>query len=218
MGVSMLLEQGLRLIKCLLLFAILIALQGCTGKTQEDKIIQTLDKAAAAEKNFNNLQFQLMELENKEKQLYDRMINTNMQEYDSIVNLSNKAITNIQSRNKKLNQENKVMSQSREVFYEIKKPLGEMKEKRNVQLIYTIMLNRYKAHDKLVEYYRESIQEDLVLYDMFKQKKLEFEELETQIDQINQLYDKVRTENDRFNKLTDRYNKERKAIIEQYNK
>ncbi|WP_180955379.1 YkyA family protein [Peribacillus deserti] len=214
----MLLEQGLRLIKCLLLFAILIALQGCTGKTQEDKIIQTLDKAAAAEKNFNNLQFQLMELENKEKQLYDRMINTNMQEYDSIVNLSNKAITNIQSRNKKLNQENKVMSQSREVFYEIKKPLGEMKEKRNVQLIYTIMLNRYKAHDKLVEYYRESIQEDLVLYDMFKQKKLEFEELETQIDQINQLYDKVRTENDRFNKLTDRYNKERKAIIEQYNK
>ncbi|MBM7692434.1 septal ring factor EnvC (AmiA/AmiB activator) [Peribacillus deserti] len=202
------------LIKFLFLIAAILLLQGCTDKeSPEEKINQAQDKIVKAEKEIDKQQNRLMELEAKEKQLYDRIIHLSMKEYSTIVKLSDEAIAAIHSRSKSLDQEDKIMRQSKKAFGEMKEPLSALQDNGEEKLLYAAMQDRYKAHDKLVDYYRDSILQDIRLYEMFKEKNLKFEELQSQINKINQLYEKVRTENERFNKLTEEYNYRKQSLL-----
>ena len=68
------------------------------------------------------------------------------------------------------------------------------------------MMGRYKIHDTLYEDYSKALKLDKELYAMFKKEDLTLEQLETQISEINEMYEKILSSNKHFNEKTKEYN------------
>jgi hypothetical protein len=186
-------------------------LMGCLGgPTPEEQIYETLEKVVKVEKDFEEQQNPLVELEKKEKELYDEILTLGMKEFDQIVSLSNDALAVVGDRETRINNEQKSIEASKKEFQKVDALISEIKEdsvKEEANELVSLMNERYESYEDLYTVYKEAIEHDKKLYEMFQNEELTLDELEQQITLINETYEKVVAANETFNKLTDQYNK-----------
>ncbi|WP_453997247.1 YkyA family protein [Bacillus nitroreducens] len=186
-------------------------LMGCMGgPSPEEQMYETLEKVVSIEKDFEEQQNPLVELEKKEKALYDEILTLGMKEFEQIVSLSNEALTVVADRETRINNEQESINASKKEFQKVESIIQEIndeKVKKEANDLVTLMNQRYDSYDELYKSYKEATQHDKKLYEMFQNEELTMEELEQQINLINETYEKVVTANETFNQLTDQYNK-----------
>lgn len=192
------------------LLVVMVVLTACFHqKTPTEKIYDILEKVVVAEKGFEEQQEPLVTLEKKEKDEYDKIIGLGMKQYDQIVKLSNEAISMVDKRKQYMEKETESIKKSKNEFMKIAKLKDEIKDptiKKQVDNLYDVMMKRYKVHETLYKEYVIGANGDKKLYQMFKDKNLSIEDLETQVNDLNGTYQKIYNTNLDFNKLTKSYN------------
>ncbi|WP_158598274.1 YkyA family protein [Falsibacillus albus] len=192
---------------------VMFLLSGCFNqKTPEEEIYQNLEKTVQDEKDFQEQQQPLTELEKQEKEIFDKIMDLGMKNYNEIVSLSDEALGNLKSRREKMGKEQDSIKKSKADFEKAKpyiKRMDDKKLKKQADQLINTMEARFSAHDLLYENYINGLNADQKLYEMFKDKNLSLEDLEAQIKEINDDYKEIFKANEEFNKKTEQYNKEK---------
>ncbi|WP_175638824.1 YkyA family protein [Metabacillus schmidteae] len=189
-----------------------VLLTGCFGPSPEENIYQILEDVASQEDTFKQQQKPLLELEKKESELYNKIMDLGMSEFDQVVSLSKEALTVIEDREKKLQKEHESIVASKEKFEEITTEIENITDEpiqEAANQLKTTMEDRYKSYETLFENYETSLSLDKELYTMLQKKDLTIEEFETHLTKINAAYKTVIEQNEEFNKLTEQYNKQK---------
>ncbi|KOP83934.1 hypothetical protein AN957_10325 [Cytobacillus solani] len=188
----------------------ILLLSGCFNKlTPVEKIYNVLEKVVSTENVFKEQQEPLVELEQQEKEIYDKIISLGMKEVNEINRLSDQATAIVDKRRDHMNKEQQSIAASQKEFNKILPLINEIEEsalKEKAEKLYDTMTERYKIHDELYQHYLEGVKLDKELYLMFKKEDLQLEQLDTQITKINEIYAKILEENEEFNKKTKEYN------------
>ncbi|QED47374.1 YkyA family protein [Cytobacillus dafuensis] len=187
-----------------------VFLTGCLKQqTPVEKMYEVLENVVASEEAFEAQQVPLVELEKKEKEIYDKIISLGMKQFEEITKLSNEASAIVDQRKKHIEKEEESIRASEKEFKELKPIIKDLKnpslKEKSLQL-YETMTERYKIHDELYLDYSKAIELDKELYAMFKNENIQLDQLEDQITKINEEYGKVLEANEKFNDKTKQYN------------
>jgi hypothetical protein len=181
-------------------------------ETLAEKIYTKLEKVAATEKGFEQVQDPLVQVEKKEKTIYDKIIALNTTQYDEKVKLSGEALTMVNERKKYMETETKSLQESQKEFKNVSPLIKEMNDKKlktKANQIYDLMLDRYKVHQTLSKEYLQGVAEDRKLYEMFKKQNVSVDSLKTQVETVNSIYKSIYASNEQFNQLTQQYNEKK---------
>lgn len=195
-----------------LIFSLLLVvnlLSSCQQTNPAENIYRILEKVVTTEKGFEEQQAPLENLEKNENDTYNEIIGLGMKQYIKIVQLSDNAITMADQRKIYIEKETVSIENAEKEFKTITPYIGELKDeklKKTAQELYTLMMNRYKAHDELYKAYLNSITNDKQLYEMFKDKNITLDQLEKQVNKVNSSYRETYADNNQFNKWTRQYN------------
>ncbi|MBG9450118.1 lipoprotein [Cytobacillus firmus] len=197
--------------RLLLVFIIIaIFLSGCMNKPKpEEKVYDVLENVVEKEKDFEKQQEPLVRLEKREKELYDKIINLGMKDFEEIKKLSDEASSIVDQRKNHMEKEQKSIQASKKEFESLSPIIEEIESQKlrdKAKKLHEIMMGRYKIHDTLYEDYSKALKLDKELYAMFKKEDLTLEQLETQISEINEMYEKILSSNKHFNEKTKEYN------------
>ncbi|WP_257985056.1 YkyA family protein [Bacillus sp. T33-2] len=196
-----------------------LLLPGCINRqTPAEKMFGELEKVVEIEKTFEEQQDPLVELEKKEKQIYEEIISLGLKEYDKIVSLADEALEIVDQRKKHMDKEQESIKASEKEFKQVTGIIDDIEEpglKKQANTLYKTMSERYKIHDELYGSYTKGLEHDKQLYGMFKNKDLTMEQLETQINKVNETYEKVLKANEQFNAQTEKYNTEKLAFYKE---
>ncbi|MBU8877651.1 YkyA family protein [Bacillus sp. FJAT-29790] len=188
----------------------ILLFSGCSNKqTPVEKMYEVLEKVVSTEKAFEDQQVPLVELEKKEKGIYDHIISLGMKEFEEITKLSNEASVIVGKRKKHMDIEQESIEASKAEFQTLSAIIEEVEEpllKEKSLELYDIMMERYNIHNDLYQHYSNALKLDKGLYEMFKKEDLQLEQLENQISKINEEYAKVLEANEMFNEKTNQYN------------
>ena len=198
------------------LLILIVGLTGCLNNSSpEEKIYDTLEEVASLEKDFKEQQEPLQKLEEEDNEIYGKIIQLGMKELEEIQALSNDAIEGIEERKELMEKEKAAINKAKERFKDID---GQIKELEDTSLqteannLKEIMTNRFDAYDELYNNYTTSLEQETKLYELFKEKDAEKEDLEAKIEEINKTYNSLMDSNKRFNELTNEYNEEKIAF------
>jgi hypothetical protein len=188
-------------------------LTGCvTKETSAEKIYQVLEKVVDAEKEFEEQQEPLVDLEKQEKEIYNQIMALGLKQHEDIVKLSDEALSIIEKRRGHLQKETDSINASKTEFMKVDKIINEIKDieqKRVAEDLFKIMSNRYKIHNQLSKEYTTALDSDKELYLMLKDESVSYDKLEDQVTKLNTTYQKVFEANEEFNDLTEQYNKKK---------
>ncbi len=113
----------------ILLLVLSFSLTGCLGlKNPEEKMFKIMEDVAEEEKNFEQQQDPLIELEKKEKELYDKIISLGSKEHEEIIKLSDDALTTVSKRKKHIDKEQESLKKSKEKFETISPLISDIKD------------------------------------------------------------------------------------------
>ncbi|CAM3757510.1 YkyA family protein [Mesobacillus thioparans] len=200
----------------IIMMAGVFSLAGCLDKqSPEEKMFEELEKVVSIEKTFEDQQDPLVELEKKEKEIYEKIISLGMKEYDEIVKLADEALANADKRAEHIDKEKESIDESQKEFKNIDPIIEEIEDsslKKQANELKATMNERYEIHEDLYKNYKQGLQYDKELYEMLKDKELSFDKLEEQINKVNEIYETVLKDNQEFNDKTDQYNKEKLAF------
>ncbi|MEH7177339.1 YkyA family protein [Neobacillus vireti] len=192
-------------------FAGVSLLTGCVKKERPaEEMYQVLEKVVEAEKEFEEQQQPLAALEKQEKEMYNQIMSIGLKQHDEIVKLSEEALLINEKRREHLQKEVDSIQASKTEFKEaeeIKSKIKDTQQKRKAEELFEIMTLRYKVHNQLSQEYTHALELDKELYIMLKDKNITFENLESQVTELNTTYKDVSEANEEFNKLTTQYNK-----------
>ncbi|WP_404452451.1 YkyA family protein [Virgibacillus necropolis] len=206
-----------RKIAIIILISVIAMLSACSGASTSEKIYDHLEKAVTLEEAFEKQQDEIVKLEKKEQELYSKLINLGMDEFDKIKSVAQEAIGVIEKRKDKIEVEKESIDASKEEFNKVKELIGELEEekaKEKANKMYDVMMDRYDAYYKLNEAYTQSLKLEKELYSMLQKKDLKQETLTKHIKKINESYKKVLEANENFNTYTEKYNKLKKEFYE----
>jgi hypothetical protein len=193
----------------ILLSIISLSLTGCLGPSPEEKMYNVMEEVVKEEKGFEEQQQPLVDLEKKERELYDKMISLGGKEHAQLVELADEALKTVADRKKHIDLEQESLDASKEKFKSvatITKEIKDEKLKNKANELNKIMIKRYEIHNDLFEEYQLGIKYDTELYNMLKQEDVSLDKLEEQVSKINETYDKVLKTNEEFNSQTKKYN------------
>jgi rubrerythrin len=193
-----------------ILGAAIFVLMGCVGgSSPEENMYNVLEETVSKEGQYVEVQKPLQELEEKEKEIYTKIMDLGMKEFDQIVKLSDEALDNIKKRKEYIDKERTSMSEAEEEFAKADEYLDKLESqdlKKEAKKLKKTMEERYQLHEKLTSSYLDALSLDKELYNMFKKKELTMEELEKQISSINDQYEKIVNYNEDYNKKTEEFN------------
>jgi rubrerythrin len=194
------------------IFAVAVfVLMGCVGgSSPQENIYKVLEETVAKEENYVEVQKPLQGLEEKEKEIYSKIMNLGMKEFDKIVKLSDDALKNISERKEYIEKERKAMKEAKDKFSNLDSYISKLEDeklKSEAGKLEKTMKDRYQLHEELTNSYLDSLSLDKELYEQFKKKELTMEELEKQITSINEAYEKTIKLNKEYNTKTEQFNK-----------
>ncbi|MBM7659536.1 DNA repair exonuclease SbcCD ATPase subunit [Bacillus mesophilus] len=197
---------------------LIMFLTGCnSGPQPEEQIYVHLEQAVKLETEFEEQQEPMTNLEQKEKELYNQIIDLGLKELEQIKKLSGEAIQIVDNRKELLDQEYESIKQSKSEFDKINDLVTQIEDEElkgeSDELIQT-MEERYQAYEELYTAYSTSIALDKELYEMFQMEDLTLEALEEKINEINKSYEQVIQLNESFNTITKNYNNQKKSFYE----
>ncbi|WP_240794212.1 YkyA family protein [Bacillus sp. BHET2] len=199
-----------------ILGAAIFVLMGCVGgSSPEENMYNVLEETVSKEGKFVEVQKPLQELEEKEKEIYTKIMDLGMKEFDQIEKLSDEALENIEKRKEYIDKERASMSEAKEEFAKADEYIDKLENKdlkKQAKKLNETMDERYQLHEKLTSSYLEALTLDKKLYNMFKKKDLTMEELEKQIASINEQYEKIVKFNEGYNNKTEEFNKQKQEI------
>ncbi|MGM0753629.1 MAG: YkyA family protein [Bacillota bacterium] len=194
-----------------ILGAAIFVLMGCVGgSSPEENMYNVLEETVSKEGQYVEVQKPLQKLEEKEKEIYTKIMDLGMKEFDQIVKLSDEALENIKKRKEYIDKERASMSEAEEEFAKADEYVDKLENedlKKEAEKLGKTMEERYQLHEKLTSSYLDVLSLDKELYNMFKKKELTMEELEKQISSINEQYEKIVKFNGDYNKKTEEFNK-----------
>lgn len=168
-----------------------------------------LEKVVASEKVFEEQQDPLVDLEKKEKEIYDKIISIGMKEFEEISRLSDDASAIVEQRKEHMLKEQESIHASAKEFKALEPLLAEIEEPKLHEIsqnLFNCMMERYEVHEEMFLNYSEAIELDKELYAMFKEENLQLDMLEAQINKINEAYGEIIASNKKFNEKTKQYN------------
>lgn len=136
---------------------LLFLLSGCFGPAPEERIYTILEEAVTLENSFKEQQQPLLELEKKEADLYNRIMDLGMKEFEQVVSLSKEALTSVEERESKLQMEYDSIMSSKDKFNEINEEIEKIKDEtllQSAQELKSTMEDRYKSYENLYENYK----------------------------------------------------------------
>ncbi|GEN55472.1 YkyA family protein [Halobacillus faecis] len=209
----------MRVHKLVVLLAVAAFLSACTGQSAEEQIYEHLEKAVTLEDAFREQQQPMVDLETEEQQLYEEIINLNMDQFDEIQEKSKQAASIVEERREKLELEKESIDAAKEEFDKIEPLIEDLEEentdaKEKAEQLVETMNARYDSYQNLYGAYDEALTMDAKLYEMMQNEDLTEEQLQEQIDKINQKYNEVIEHNETFNKHTEEYNTLKKELYE----
>ncbi len=189
---------------------LIVGLAACSGSSTKEKIYDHLEKAVTLEDAFEKQQDTIVDLEKKEQELYGKIIDLGMDDFDKIKDLSQQAIETIEKRSNKVDVEKESITASKEEFMKIEDLIDELEDKDikdKAKKMYDVMMKRYQAYDSLNKAYTTSLKLEKELYTMLQKEDIEQEALTEHITKINDSYQEVLEANKAFNTHTTKYNK-----------
>ncbi|WP_174613109.1 YkyA family protein [Virgibacillus ihumii] len=203
-----------------LLFILIIVavLSACSNTSASEKIYNHLEKAVELEEEFEKQQDKIVKLEKKEQNIYSKIIDLSMDDFDKIKKLSDKALKSIEKRAEKIEMEKESIHASKEEFIKIKDLIDQLENKQakdTAEKMFSVMMERYNAYDKLYQAYSKSLERETKLYKMLQKKDLKQETLSNHIKKLNNSYEKVIDANKTFNSRTAEYNELKEKFYKQ---
>ncbi|MDQ0231333.1 YkyA family protein [Metabacillus malikii] len=189
---------------------LLIFLTGCFGPSPEEKMYTTLEEVVKLEETFKNQQEPLIELEKKETEIYNKIIDIGMSKFDEVVKLSEEGLKLVSQREEKIDMEYDSLMSAKEEFEKIQPVIEEIKDEallEKANKLEDTMAERYSQYEELHDAYKKSISLDKELYTIFQNENLSLEELDAHLAKVNAAYQEVVKYNESFNQLTENYNK-----------
>ncbi|MEH7346653.1 YkyA family protein, partial [Bacillus sp. JJ1532] len=177
---------------CLIIICLstVMIISGCLNKSSTvEQIYNVLEKVVASEELFEQQQDPLVELEKKEKEIYDKIISLGMKEMGEVSKLSDEAAQIVDQRQEHMVKEEESIKASENEFKSLEPLIEEMEDpelKRLSQDLFDCMMERYSIHEEIFQHYSKAIQLDKDLYAMFKEENLQLTQLEEQINKINE--------------------------------
>ncbi|WP_191126192.1 YkyA family protein [Cerasibacillus terrae] len=200
-----------------LLISLMMLLTACGGSVEE-KIHGQLEEVVSLEKEFEQQQSDLAELEKKEQAIYKKIIDLPLDELDKIKKLSNDAKKTIETRLEKINLEQESLHSSKEEFEKVenvKKKLEDDSLKKTADKMYKKMMDRYDTYDQFHKEYTASLKLEKELYDILSKENSTQDQLSDQLEKLNDSYKQLIEMNDEFNKKTKEYNDLKKKFYEE---
>ncbi|TFE03642.1 hypothetical protein E2491_02325 [Jeotgalibacillus sp. R-1-5s-1] len=213
--------RGLQFVKTYIFSTLCVSsifLSGCVfGSQAEEEIGGILETAVTEEEGYVQAQNELRELEAAEQELYNEIMALSMEEFETVSELADEALANLDEREEQLNAEAEAVNQSSEVFQEVEPLISDLETEElqsHVESMVETMNERYTIHEDLSAAYAESLGLNRELYNMLKEEDLELEELENQITLVNEQNSIIIELNDDFNEATTEYNELKSAFYE----
>jgi DNA repair exonuclease SbcCD ATPase subunit len=205
-----------RKVHILLLFTVALLIAGCSILTPKEPLLSAFEKMVEYEEEFNEQQKPLVELERKEKEIYDQIMSLGMKEFPKILKLSEEGLEIIEKREERIKKEYESIQLARKQLEVVRKEISLLPDiaiKEEAIRLAKLLENRYAAYDQLYNSYRQALKLETDLYQMFQNKHLTLEQLENQVAKINSAYDDIRKANEQFNRYTTQYNEEKKVLF-----
>lgn len=198
------------------LFSLLL-LSACSGESTQEQIYNHLEKSVEFETGFVDQQQPIAELEQKEQDIYQKISDLGIDEYEEIKSLAEEAIATIDERQTLTKNERNSIDNAKEEFDKIISLTEELEDsdlKTTGEAMITEMNERYQAFIELNEAYKTSLTLDKELYELLKQEDLEEEPFSEKVDAVNAQYQVVIEKNQLFNEKTDAFNEAKRAFYE----
>lgn len=195
----------------------LFFITGCNNQSAEEKIHKHLEEAVQSEEEIEEGQQEINELKQKEQELYNEILDMDMEQFDQIQELSQEAISTIEVREEKIAEERESMEASEEAFSNVESEVEDLEDETVRALaeeMYTIMEERYEAYYHFSDVYQSSINQEKTLYELLQQEDLKQETLTEHINELNDTYKQTIDLNEQFNQLTVAYNEAKRAFYD----
>lgn len=203
------------------MFAIIISslllVTACSSKSSEEKIHDHLEEAINLEEDYETLQGEIGELELQEKEIFNQIVDLDMEQFDEIQKKSKEAVELSNQKQEKLGEERESIEASEEEFVQVESIITDLEDenvKQDAEEMYEIMTNRYAAYYDLNDTYQTSVDQEIELYEMLQLEELEQEEVTAHLEALNENYEKIISLNEEFNQLTAEYNDAKRAFYE----
>lgn len=201
----------------ILLMGSAVGLTACNNASPEEQVYNHLEETVSLESGYVEQQESLADLEKKEQDLYNEILQLGTDELDQIKSKSKEAIDVIGQRKDALAREKESLDEAEAEFEEVDSIIDELENddaKQKAQTLYETMEARYSAYDKLHEAYTKVLDDDNTLYDMFQQDDITQDELTSQIEKINAGYEEIKSANEEFNTQTEAFNEQKQQFYE----
>ncbi|WHZ04691.1 YkyA family protein [Neobacillus sp. YX16] len=194
-------------------------LTGCiSNESSTEKLYQVLENVVDAEKEFEEQQEPLVELERQEKEIYNEIMTLVMKQHEKIVTLSDEALSIIEKRKNHLQLEIDSINASETEFKKAEEIISNIKnseQKNKAEDLSKIMKKRYQLHNRLSKEYSSALDRDKELYLMLKEESISYDKLEAHVADLNSTYQKVLDANEEFNDLTAQYNEKKLKLYKE---
>ncbi|MFB7121804.1 YkyA family protein [Bacillus tropicus] len=187
-------------------------LGGCLGAKPEEELYVAFEKAADQEKALSDDIKKLEQLETKEQELYNQIIQKGKENNEEAITQIEQAVANVNEREKVLNNEANVLEKAKKeatsVFNYINK-IEDEKLQKQAKIVADAYENRYEAFLKMKESYKKSLIIERQLYEKLKDKETKLKEIGENVKDYNVLSEETLKEKEKFNQYTIEYNKEK---------
>ncbi|MFP7494227.1 YkyA family protein [Terribacillus saccharophilus] len=201
----------------LLLMGSAVGLTACNNASPEEQVYNHLEETVSLESGYVDQQDSLTDLEKKEQDLYNDILQLGDDGMDEIKSKSQEAIDLISQRRDALAKEKESLDEAEAEFKEVDSIIDDLESedaKEKARTLYDTMEARYGAYDQLHEAYSKALDEDNSLYEMFQQEDVTQDELTAQIEKINASYEDIEAANAEFNKQTEAFNEQKQQFYE----
>lgn len=208
------------LLKSIIAISFLVMVTACNGEDKVTKeIAEHLDATVQIEKEFEENQEKIFELEKADEKLYNEIIGLGSDDLAQVQTIAEEAIELLNERMEYVELERTSLEESREKFEKIE-PLIEKvtdeEQNEHLEKMYKTMIERYEAYENVYDNYSKSIRLTQELYKLFQQEKFNEKEVYSIIGNVNDSYDNVLEANELFNQQTVLYNDLKEEYYESF--
>lgn len=206
-------------IKLSVIIFLLIIIAACNKNESNviGEINQHIEDTVEIEMEFEASQERIAELEEKDQEIYDEIIQLGSDGYDDIVKLADEATELLEERLEIVDLEKESIELAQAEFEEIESLIEDIADKEEMELtkeMYDSMIARYDSYDVVYKHYINSVRLTKDLYAALKEEDFKESDVYAIISDVNESYDDVADAFETFNKETNSFNHFKEAYYE----
>ncbi|WP_018782970.1 YkyA family protein [Bacillus sp. 95MFCvi2.1] len=184
-------------------------LGGCLGAKPEDQLYVAFENAANQEKAlFDNVKT-FEQLETKEQELYNQIIQEGKKQNEGVIQKIEQAIATVNEREKLVKDEKDVLEKAQKEIASVHSYIDKIEDKKlknQAEKVEEVYKNRYEVFQKINNSYKEELIAEKELYEKLKGKETKLKEIGEKVKTINTLNEETLKEKEKFNQYTKEYN------------